>query len=169
MQNQTEYSRTQIALHWAIVVLLLGQYLLHGGIEAAWAARMEGSIPNEPFPNPHAIVGLIIFVLALWRVVLRVRHGAPALPEKEPAGLKLVAKAVHLAFYALLIGMPISGAVAWVAGIAVPADVHGVAAKILLGLIVLHVVGAIAQKVWFKTDVLIRMSPKRMWMKGGAR
>jgi len=162
MTKPMAYSRMQVILHWIIAVLVAGQYLLHKGIEADWAARLDGSIPNEPFPNPHAIVGLIIFALAIWRVVLRLRHGAPALPSEEPPVLKAVAKITHVAFYALLIGMPLSGAAAWVVGLEVPAEAHELAAKIMLALIALHIVGAFAQKFWFKTQVMERMSPKRM-------
>ncbi len=168
MKDPIAYSRAQIALHWIIVVLMLGQYLLHGGIEAAWGARMDGSLPNEPFPNPHAIVGIIIFLLAIWRIALRLRVGAPALPEKEPAALKAVAKLTHLAFYVLLVGMPISGALAWVLGLELPANAHGVAAKVMLALIVLHVAGALFQQFVLKTGLMERMSPKQMMQKSGS-
>jgi len=166
MQSSATYSRTQVSLHWIIVVLMAGQYLLHGGIEAAWQARLDGSLPNEPFPNPHAIVGIVILALALWRIVLRLRLGAPALPAEEPQGLKVVATVTHLAFYVLLVAMPVSGALAWVAGLEVPASAHEIAAKVMLALIALHVAGAVVQKLWFKTDVMARMSPKRMLQKG---
>jgi cytochrome b561 len=163
MKSPNGYSRAQIALHWVVVVLVAGQYLLSEGIEQAWYARMNGSLPNEPFPNPHAIVGFIILLLTIWRVVLKLRHGAPALPAHEPAALKAVAGATHLAFYLLLLGMPISGALAWVLGLELPAEAHEVAAKLMIGLIVLHVAGAIVQKVWLKSDVLARMSPRRLF------
>lgn len=166
MAGSTEYSRTQVRLHWIIVLLMAAQYLLHGGIETAWQARLDGSVPNVPFPNPHAIAGMVILVLALWRIALRLRLGAPDLPAKEPEGLKLVAKAAHLAFYVLLIGMPLSGAMAWVFGFELPAEAHEIAAKLMLALIVLHIAGAVVQKLWLKTDVMARMSPKRMFAKG---
>jgi cytochrome b561 len=166
MQISTTYSRTQVSLHWIIVVLMVAQYLLHNGIEAAWHARLDGSVPNEPFPNPHAIIGMIILALALWRIVLRLRLGAPALPAEEPQGLKLLATITHLAFYVLLIAMPASGALAWVFGFEMPANAHEVAAKVMLALIALHLGGAIFQKLWLKTDVMTRMSPKRMFGKG---
>jgi cytochrome b561 len=147
------------------LVLVAGQYLLHNGIEAAWKARLDGSIPNEPFPNPHAIVGMAILVLTLWRIVLRLRRGAPSLPSSEPKALKAIAGATHLAFYAILLAMPVSGALAWVAGLEMPAEAHEIAAKVLLALIALHIIGAVAQKFWFKSDVMARMSPKRMMVR----
>lgn len=169
MDAATSYSSTQVRLHWVIVILMAGQYLLHGGIEAAWQARLDGSIPNEPFPNPHAIVGMAILALTLWRIVLRLRRGAPELPEEEPQGLKIVAKVTHLSFYVLLIGMPISGALAWLAGLEPPAEAHEVAAKIMMALIALHVAGAVVQQFVLKTDVMLRMSPKLMFRRGAAK
>lgn len=169
MPDAPAYSSTQVRLHWIIVILMAAQYLLHDGISDAWKARLDGSIPNAPFPNPHAIVGIVILVLTLWRIVLRVRRGAPALPDEEPEGLKRVAKLTHLAFYGLLIAMPISGALAWVAGFKLPAEAHEVAAKLMMALIVLHVLGALVQQFVIKTDVMLRMSPKRMFPRGAAK
>lgn len=166
MSDPIAYSTTQVRLHWVIVILMAGQYLLHNGIEAAWQGRLDGTIPNAPFPNPHAIVGMVILALTLWRIALRLRHGAPALPAEEPEALKIVAKITHLAFYVLLIGMPISGALAWVAGLELPAEAHEVAAKLMIALIALHVAGALVQQFVLKTGVMARMAPKRMLGKG---
>lgn len=168
-QATQNYARIQIILHWVIALLIAGQYLLHSGIEAAWQARLDGSLPNEPFPNPHAIVGMVILALSLWRVGLRLRRGAPALPAEEPQALKRVATVTHVAFYAILIAMPVSGALAWVAGLEVPADAHEVAAKILLALIALHVAGAVFQQRVLKTDVMARMSPKQVFHKDASK
>jgi len=169
MPDTDAYTATQVRLHWIIAILLAGQYLLNEGIEAAWEGRLDGSIPNEPFPNPHAIVGILILLLTLWRIGLRLRHGAPALPGEEPQGLKIVARATHFAFYALLIAMPTSGALAWVAGLDLPAEAHEVAAKVMMALIVLHVAGALVQQFVQRTDVVLRMSPSRMFRRGPAK
>ena len=71
--------------------------------------------------------------------------------------LKLVASGTHILFYVLLIGMPLSGAAAWILGVAPAAQAHSVAEKLLILLIGLHVLAALAQHFWFKTDVLKRM------------
>ncbi len=168
MTTSQSYSRAQVALHWAITLLVAAQFLLHEGISDAWDQRMDGTIPNEPFPNPHAIAGLLIFALMVWRVVLRLRRGAPPLPAHEPKPLQVLAAGTHLAFYALLLAMPISGTVAWVAGLEVPAQAHEAASKLLLALIVLHIAGAVVQKLWLKSDVMARMSPA-LALKGGAK
>lgn len=160
MKTATHYSRTQVALHWAIVLLVAAQYLLSDGIEALWDQRMAGTIPNEGTPNIHTVAGMLILVLTIWRVVLKRKRGAVALPEGEPTILKFAAHGTHILFYVLLLGMPISGFSAWFIGLSQPADVHEIAAKVMLALIALHVTASIAHKVWFKSGVLERMSPR---------
>ncbi len=157
MSNPAAYSRTQIALHWVIGAIVAFQILFSAGIEAFWSDRMTGAIPNEPFPTPHALAGLVILVLMLWRVALRLRLGAPPPPAGEHPVLATVAKVTHTLFYLLLIGMPISGAVAWFGGIEAPARVHGAAGNLLILLILLHVAAALAHQFWWKTEVVRRM------------
>ncbi len=157
MAIPVSYTRSQIGLHWLIAALVFFQIFFHNGIEELWRARMEGSVPNEPSPTPHTIAGLLIFVLMIWRVVLRLRHGAPPPPVDEHPALRFLAAAVHVLFYVLLLGMPLSGAVAWFGGFALPAQAHGVAAKVLIALVILHVVAALAHRFWFKSGVMERM------------
>ncbi len=151
------YSKTQIALHWLIALLVLFQVLVHDEIVQLWTGRMDGTLPNVPTPNVHVAVGFLIFALVLWRLALRLRRGVPAPPASEHPVLKLVASGTHLLFYVLLIGMPLSGAAAWILGVAPAAQAHSVAEKVLIVLVVLHAIAALAQHFWFKTDVLKRM------------
>ena len=48
-------------------------------------------------------------MLALIRLAVRLRYGAPALPADLPEPLKLAAYLSHYALYALMIGMPLLG------------------------------------------------------------
>jgi cytochrome b561 len=57
----------------------------------------------------HKPLGIAILVLALIRLALRVRYGAPSLPADLPEPMKLAAVGSHYAFYALMIGMPLLG------------------------------------------------------------
>ncbi len=151
------YSRTQIVLHWAVAALVLFQIFLHDGIVAAWTGRMDGSLANEPTPDVHIIAGVLIFVLVAWRLALRLRRGVPALPADEPAALKVVATGTHVLFYVLLLAMPLSGAAAWFLGAEPAALAHSTARFVLIPLLVLHVLAALAQHFWFRTNVLRRM------------
>jgi cytochrome b561 len=57
----------------------------------------------------HKPLGIAILVLALIRLALRVRYGAPSQPADLPEPMKLAAVGSHYAFYALMIGMPLLG------------------------------------------------------------
>ncbi len=151
------YARTQIILHWTIAALVIFQILVHDGIKHTWRERMDGVVPNEPTPQLHAFVGLTIFALVIWRLWLRFARGVPPLPEDDHPALKALATAVHWLFYVLLILMPLSGTVAWFAGLPQPAIAHSLFEKVLIPLVLLHVVAALAQHFWFRSDVLRRM------------
>lgn len=158
------YSRAQIILHWAVVVLIVFQFVAHDGMEEAWHALESGAgTAGEPAGNawPHIAGGLLVFVLALWRVVLRLRRGAPKPPDSEPAPLRFLASATHIALYALILGMPISGSVAWFGGVEAAARAHGIASTALFFLALLHVCGAIVQHLVFRSDVVSRMLSPR--------
>ena len=157
MQLATSYARTQIILHWTIAALVIFQILVHDGIKHTWRERMDGVVLNEPTPQLHAFVGLTIFALVIWRLWLRFARGVPPLPEDDHPALKALATAVHWLLYALLILMPLSGTVAWFAGLPQPAIAHSLFEKLLIALILLHVAGALVQHFWFRSDVLRRM------------
>ncbi len=57
-------------------------------------------------PKP---LGAIILVLGLIRLVVRLVRGAPPLPVDMPAPMKPAAYLSHLAFYALMIALPLIG------------------------------------------------------------
>jgi cytochrome b561 len=152
-----KFLKTQIYLHWLVVILVAFQFIMSKGIAEIWEKRMDGLVANEPSANPHVIIGATILLLVLWRLFLRFKHGVPALPASENALVGLIAKATHYLFYILLIGMPLSGAGAWVLGIEQPAFTHGLASKLLLALIALHFVAAIYHHFILKTNVFRRM------------
>lgn len=160
MPYAANYTRMQIVLHWLVAGLVAFQILFHDGIEELWEARVGGAAPDVAVPTPHTIAGFLIFALMIWRLALRLRHGAPPPPAGEHPVLSLVAKIVHILFYVLLIGMPLSGAAAWFGGLQAPAAAHGLAGKAIMALVVLHVAAALAHRFWFRTDVLSRMTPR---------
>jgi len=157
MKSPETYSKSQIILHWLIVVLVFFQFILNDGIVKIWQDRMSGAIENVPSINPHALAGILIFILMGWRLWLRIKRGVPALPESESAASKFVANATHILLYVFILGMPISGAAAWFFGLELSAQVHATAKFALIPLIALHLLAALAHHFWFKTNVLKRM------------
>jgi cytochrome b561 len=157
MRDVASYTRSQVLLHWLIAALVLFQIFFHEGIEELWDARMDGSVANVPTPTAHTIVGLLIFVLMIWRIVARLRNGAPPPPADEHPALRFLAAGTHLLFYVLLVAMPVAGALAWFGGLELPAQAHSLAATLLIALVVLHFVAAVLHRFWFRSGVMERM------------
>ena len=158
------YSSLQIGLHWTVVALIIFQFLAHDGIEHAFDSFIDGAPADSgdvTFAWFHVAAGLTIFLAALARLYLRFTRGAPPLPASEPAPLRFVAHGTHFLLYALIIGMPISGSVAWFLGVEEAGDAHGAASTLLLIVATLHVAGALFQHFIMRSDVLARMlAPK---------
>jgi cytochrome b561 len=57
----------------------------------------------------HKPLGIAILILALLRLAVRLRKGAPPLPPDLPPVMKLAAQLSHIAFYVLMIALPLIG------------------------------------------------------------
>lgn len=172
-EKVTGYSATQIALHWAVVVLVTFQFLAHNAIEVSWTSYVNDELPprgNAVLAYMHVTAGLLILGLALCRLYLRITRGAPAPPQNEPRFFKLISEGVHGMIYLLLLALPASGAVAWFMGVRPAAEIHGLLEKLLLFLIAAHIAGALFQHLVRRSDVMMRMfepehSSKPAWKK----
>lgn len=153
----TGYSRLQVALHWSVVVLVAFQYFAHDAIEDAWRGlRTEQGETIALLAWLHVAAGTLILLLALARIYLRIRRGAPP-PADEPRLLQIVAEGVHYAIYALLILLPLSGSLAWFFRIERAGAVHEWLQNALLAAIFLHVGGALFQHFVRRSGVMMRM------------
>jgi hypothetical protein len=78
---------------------------------AGFVAGEEGRKIDEGYVGAASInsLGIAILALALIRLAVRLRYGAPALPADLPEPMKLAAHLSHYALYALMIGMPLLG------------------------------------------------------------
>lgn len=158
MSQPAGYSRAQIRLHWIVAGLIAAQYLFAEPIEEAARAAQDGIATGfDPVVMSHVVGGVLVMVFALWRLALRARRGVPALPQEESALMKTVAHITHYALYGLMILMPVSGALAWFGGVDVASDAHNTLKGPLLGLIALHVVGALVHQFVLKTNLMARM------------
>lgn len=152
------YSRLQIRLHWLVFGLLALQYILHEPITEAFDRLEEGLIPDfNPLVAAHVFGGFLLFVLTLARLYVRKERGAPPPPQADPPLQRMAAQVTHLGLYALLVAMPISGAVAWFRANEAAADVHSVMRIVLLALIALHVAGALYHQFVLKDGLMQRM------------
>lgn len=160
MAAPTGFSRTQIILHWTIAVLILLQFLLSDGMSTAWRAVERGTYTDADFTTGtvlHIVFGVSVLLLAIWRVALRLRHGAPAPDPAEPKALQMLAAIVQFVLYATLFLMPITGMMAWGGGVIAAGEWHQAVKMVLIVAVTLHVAGALVQHFFWKTDVLKRM------------
>ncbi|HSF91831.1 MAG TPA: cytochrome b/b6 domain-containing protein [Paracoccaceae bacterium] len=158
--SPTGYSRTQISLHWAVAVLVLLQFVLNDGIKAVMRALSRGYEPgssDQIMAQFHVLAGISIFVLALARLAIRLKRGAPKPPAHEPAYLKLAAHITHIALYAGLLLLPMSGSIAWFGGVEAAGELHEAGTSMLQLFAFLHIGGAIYQHFILKSDVLKRI------------
>lgn len=153
------YSQLQIRLHWIIFILVALQYLLHDGISAAFDKVENGAVAETTvLAGAHVIGGFLVFALMLARLYVRMNQGVPPPPDTEGPLLSKLAEATHWAFYALLVLLPVTGAVAWFRASEGAAEVHQILRAVLLALVVLHAGAALMHHFVFKTDVLRRMT-----------
>lgn len=157
-QSPKGYSRIQIALHWIVALLIAVQFILHEPMSEAWDAIRRGVEAGfNPVVALHVFGGLAVLAFSVWRIALRRTRGFPPAPEAEPALLRLAAHLGHMALYALMILMPVSGAVAWFGGSEGAAEAHEVMKPLLLALIAVHVLAALWHQFWLKDGLMLRM------------
>jgi cytochrome b561 len=57
----------------------------------------------------HKTLGIAILILAVIRIIVRLRSGTPPLPADLPAWQRLAALASHVLLYALMLALPLLG------------------------------------------------------------
>jgi len=174
MSTTARYDGIAQFLHWLIVVLVAGQFVL------GWTMP---DVHRDTKPVGliawHLLVGTALLAAMLCRVVWRLTHRPP--PNEIAWPLRVVSSLTQFALYALLIVVPLLG---WInassrgwhvtlfSAIPLPAlsptgspfghqmgDVHGVLAWVLFALICLHVAGALLHAFVFRDRVVQRMTP----------
>lgn len=170
------YSRLSISLHWLMFLLIAAAY-----------ATMElrgifprGSDPREAMKLWHFMLGLSVLMLVVVRIVARFLAPTPPIVPAPAPWQAWSAKLVHLALYALMIGLPLAGWIILSAegkpvpffGLELPALVaknHGIAesieeihetiGKIGYFLIGAHALAALVHHYAFRDNTLTRMLP----------
>ncbi len=152
------YTRTQVILHWATVLLVALQYLLHEGIAEAFDAGIAaGRMTLSAASIGHMVGGSLILLLAFWRLALRQERGVPPPPEADPPWQRRLDRAVHAGMYALILMLPVTGAVAWAQASTAAGAAHEAMRAALLILILIHVAAALLGQFLQRSGVLTRM------------
>ncbi len=169
------YSGLSKALHWVIALLAFSQ-LAMGKFFEVEVDEADGLF------GWHTALGLLVLALMIVRVGWRLTHAVPAPPRNTPGWQQVMARATHVAFYALLIALPLSGwlltsvegdPVSFFGWFGVPSlpvpggeasedfieEAHEVLGNVLLVLAGIHVLAGLKHHYVDRDDVLRRMMP----------
>ena len=178
--SASSYNKGAIIFHWVIAVLIIS--MLVGG--KVMDNLPNGSLKFELF-QWHKSFGILILLLSVGRLVWRLTHPVPALPEGMKDWEKKVAKLTHGLFYGLMLAIPIAG---WLTVSASPigiktvlfkfipwphvpgvpqseqlagifSETHEIMAMGIFVLLVLHIGAALKHHFKDKDDTLTRMIP----------
>jgi cytochrome b561 len=136
---KAHYSPVQKALHWIIATMILWQFVSHFIIDSL----PETDPLSLPFKASHGFSGIAILLLTLARLVVRVRSGAPSLPDTMNRTLRRIAGFNHALLYVLIVGQTVTGMMAGPGGNKALGPVHGALSFALLIVITLHIAAAI--------------------------
>lgn len=178
-RNTTQrYGPLSIGLHWLVLILLVAVYAL---IELR-GEFPKGSDARELMKTWHFMLGLSVFALVWIRLAAAFMGPVPRIQPEPARWQALLGKAMHLALYALMIGMPLAGWVLLSAegklipffGLQLPAliaanetladtvkEVHEIGGTIGYFLIGLHAAAALFHHYVMRDNTLLRMLPKR--------
>jgi cytochrome b561 len=102
------YTRTAIALHWLIALVIFAQIPLGWYLDEI----PTGTPARSWYVNLHKSVGMTLGVVIVFRTVWRWFHKPPAPPDWMPRWQRIGASATHVALYACMLIMPFTGYVA---------------------------------------------------------
>lgn len=184
---RTRYTWVAMVLHWTIAAAVLA--LLATGLWMVDAIKVpETQATAFQTYQLHKSLGLTVLVLSLARLAWRLWNPPPPLPEHMGPLSRFAAHGAHVLFYALMIGMPLTGwamvsasplglptivfgwfewpHIAWLEAVPDKAaveeqlkQVHATAGLIMLGLVGLHVAAALKHQFVDRDGLLARMTP----------
>ncbi len=145
LTSSTRYTAVAVALHWVIAIAILSMIPLGWWMSDAVLVPATRGQAGQAF-QLHKSIGLTILALSIVRLLWRLMHKAPPLPQAMPAWEKVVASATHWAFYFLMIALPVSGWVYTSAGYSVTFERFFPVATSWFGLFDVPHIGAIASQ-----------------------
>lgn len=172
----TRYGVVAQLFHWAIVVLIVTQFVL-----AKRADALPRGVAKIAVLEQHKSVGITILALALLRLTWRLFNPVPPVPASTPRWQHLAARGSHFLLYALLLITPLLGwfmssarnfPVSWFRLVTLPDFIepspaafnvlhtaHETMAKSLAVIALVHIAAALKHHFIDHDDVLRRMLP----------
>jgi len=103
--SSERYTSVAITLHWLIAIAIIGMIL--GGW---YMSDLPDGAPGQYFLyQMHKSVGITILLLTIARIIWRVMNPPPPLPEEMNGLEKTGSHLVHFGFYGLMLAMPLTG------------------------------------------------------------
>ena len=183
INTEQRYGKLSIGLHWLMLIVLVIVYAcmeLHGYFP-------KGSAVRDGMKTWHYMLGLAVLVLVTFRLFTRSLGPPPGITPKPPAWQQHLARAIHIALYVFMFGMPILGWLTLSAagksipffGLELPAligldkalvrqikDIHEIGSRVGYCLIGLHASAGLVHHYVVRDNTLERMLP---WRLGGRR
>jgi cytochrome b561 len=187
LRNTSErYGLIAMVLHWTIALAILALLALG----TVMVRLTPGSSLQFDIYQLHKSLGITVLVLSTARLLWRVVNPVPTLPGTLRRWEAALARATHIAFYVLMIALPLSGWMMLSASVwNIPTvvfglftlphlpilgnlrdkkpvedalkEVHEVLAIGMFMLLLLHVAGALRHHFVLRDDTLARMLPGR--------
>lgn len=174
--DESRYGVVAQLFHWAVVVLIIVQYVLANRAEDLPLGSAKIAVLAQ-----HKSFGITILALALLRLIWRWFNPVPAEPNDIPQWQRLAARVSHVGLYVLLLITPLAGwlmssarnfPVSWFGLVTLPDfiapskpayeflhETHEILALTLFWLALLHVAAALKHHFIDKDNVLRRMLP----------
>ena len=179
------YTGVAIALHWLIALLIISLLIL-----GKFMTSLDEADPLRfSLTQWHKSFGITILLLTLARIIWRMSHKPPALPDHIRGWQKFSSGLTHFLIYFLMLGLPISG---WIMVSASPLnlstilfeviplphlpvlaslankaqisdlfhEVHAISSSIMIALLVLHIGAALMHQFVQRDSVMERMAPR---------
>ena len=160
MAIKTTYSGAQIGLHWAIALLIAANYVISDGMGDALDAHIGGEPVLGLTPVWHVWAGTALLALVVVRLIVRATTGVP-----HPVGpwtlMTSAADIGHWVLYALMLAVPVLGAVTWFAKYDGTGNLHILLMNLLMITILGHSAAAVFHHYVRKERVLSKMLPLR--------
>lgn len=97
------YTGVAIAFHWIIALLMIANVAL------AWAWPVAPDEAVRPLINNHKSIGITVLALVSMRLLWRLTHRPPALPEHHRPWENRAAHGAHMMLYVVMFALPLSG------------------------------------------------------------